>query len=89
MDYSIFLLTGQVEGHREMVPSLSLFFLALLLSVDCSLPSYQKDSLVALYDATGGPNWYNKWNISTSLSLAGNNLTGTLTDLQLPSLTTL
>ena len=41
-------------------------FLALVLSVDCSLPQYQTDSLLAFYDATGGPFWINStnWNIT-------------------------
>ena len=46
-----------------MQPAL-LSVIALLLSVDGFLPPDQKNSLVSLYDATGGPFWTNKWNIS-------------------------
>ena len=43
------------------------FLLALLASVACLLPQEQKDSLLALYDATGGPFWTSNinWNAST------------------------
>jgi hypothetical protein len=50
----------------DMQPVL-LCMIALLLSVDGFLLSDQKNSLVSLYDATGGPFWTNpsnKWNIS-------------------------
>ena len=90
-----------------------LLFLALLLSVvSGGLPQDQKESLLSLFDATGGPHWRNKENwypatdpcddrwfgVScdygvahsgydvTSIKLDGNNLIGSLPDLQLPYL---
>ena len=38
---------------------------ALLLSVDCSLLPEQKTSLIALYNATGGPFWTHTWDLLT------------------------
>jgi hypothetical protein len=43
-----------------------LLFLALLASVACLLPPGQKASLLALFDATGGPYWSNNINWSPS-----------------------
>ena len=88
-----------------------LLFPFLFLCVACMLPEERRESLIALYNATGGPFWTNKanWNTSdpcatptwfgvscdafndsiTGLSLLANNMTGSLPDLQLPSLITL
>ena len=88
-------------------------FLAFLLcSVAGLLPQSQKDSLLTLYESTGGPFWSrnDNWNVTADpcgnppwigvtcdplgqnvkeLYFYGNNLTGTLPDLQLPALTNL
>ena len=47
-----------------MQPAL-LCVIALFLSVEGSLLPDQKEALVSLYDATGGPFWTSKWNISS------------------------
>ena len=68
-----------------------LFVVALLLSVDCSLPPDQKNSLIDLYDATGGAFWTTKWNISTDdpcdppwFGVACDSLNLNVVDLDLP-----
>jgi hypothetical protein len=38
----------------------------ILLHVSGILPQYQKDSLLALYDSTGGPFWISKTNWATA-----------------------
>ena len=50
-----------------VLPPVLLLFFALLLSVDCSLPAYEKESLISLYNATGGTFWTDStnWNVST------------------------
>jgi hypothetical protein len=40
-----------------------LCFVGLLLSVDCLIPPEQKDALITLYNATGGPFWLEKWDL--------------------------
>ena len=70
-DAKIFVQLSQPSSsfcRKRMRLRLRLLLLfALLLSVACLLPQLQKDSLVALFNATGGPNWTNKanWNAST------------------------
>ena len=38
---------------------------ALILFVACILSQPEKDSLLALHAATGGPSWFTVWNTST------------------------
>ena len=83
--------------------------LAFSITVVCVVPNSQKESLVALYNATGGSSWTDSYgwnslpnpcmwsgvmcdateNNVLSIILSNNSLTGTLPDLQLPSLITL
>ena len=38
--------------------------LALVVAVLCSLPVFQKDALVGLFNATSGASWYVGWDTS-------------------------
>ena len=75
------------------MPPLLLLLFALVLSVGCSLPLAQKESLIALYNATGGPFWINNanWNFSTDPCTPNWNgvpcdsSNGNVTDLTLPN----
>ena len=70
-----------------------LLLLALLLSVACLLPQSQKDSLLALFNATAGPYWTNKANWNTAadactapwFGVSCGPLNDTVTKLTLPS----
>ena len=61
--------TGRAEPYSFM----SAFFVRLVLflvgalCVTCSLPSNQKDALLALYQSTGGSFWFNNsnWDVAT------------------------
>ena len=44
--------------------ALGVSFLALVMLVVCGVPPNQKNSLLALYNATSGGNWLNQWNVT-------------------------
>ena len=63
---------GSQKGLRTTTLFMAFFLrlqvqLYLLFVVVCTLPQFQKDSLLALYDSTGGPFWATNtnWNTAT------------------------